>query len=124
VVTVDNFTGTDAELANDDREERQPSAAVHARVITFHVDSERVEEMKDSMNKALMRFQRHPDFRGLVCLERGEDRHEVVAITLWAGSGLEETEHDAERTRKRIAATTDLGVSTKTYNVFGTTPEP
>ena len=123
-MTVDNLTGTDAELSSDDREEGQPSAAVHARVITFHVDSERVEEMKDSMNKALMRFQRHPDFRGLVCLERGEDRHEVVAITLWAGSGLEDTENDAERTRKRIAATTDLGVSTKTYNVFGTAPEP
>ena len=95
-----------------------PPGTVHARVMTFHVDSDRVHDMEAAMDSALARFERHPEFLGLVCLERGEDRHEIVAITLWGGRGLEDTERDAERTRKGIAATTDLGVTTKTYNVF------
>lgn len=101
-----------------------PSGAVHARVMTFHVDTNRVQDMESAMDSALARFQRHPKFLGLVCLERGEDRHEIVAITLWGGTGLEDTERDAERTRKGIAATTDLGVTTKTYNVFRLATKP
>jgi len=117
VVTIGQSIGADASLSAQDRD--LPSTAeIQARVITFHVDPERLEDMKTAMDKALARFKRYPEFRGLLCLERGENRHEIVAITLWADSGLKHTERDAERTRKTIAATTDLGVSTKSYNVF------
>jgi hypothetical protein len=117
VVTIGQSIGADASLSAQERD--LPSTAeIQARVITFHVDPERLEDMKTAMDKALDRFKRYPEFRGLLCLERGENRHEIVAITLWADSGLKHTERDAERTRKTIAATTDLGVSTKSYNVF------
>lgn len=45
-------------------------------------------------------------------------RNEVIVITLWDGDGLEATEAVSEAGRKRIAATTDLGVCSKHYDVL------
>ncbi len=43
-------------------------------------------------------------------------------MTLWDGQGLDDTQHDSEIARQRIAATTDLGVSSKRYDVIRLVP--
>lgn len=63
-------------------------------------------------------FANQSDFRGLVCLEQAGSRNEVMVMTFWDGTGLDDTQADSEVARQRIAATTDLGVSSKSYDVL------
>jgi|ERR1700722_6268613 len=91
---------------------------VRARVHTFHVDADAVHGVASAVDLAMASLTDHPDFRGLLFLERDGMRHEILAITLWADDGLEETEPEAERSRRQIARTTDLGVSTKHFDVL------
>jgi hypothetical protein len=94
-----------------------------ARIHTFHVDSYQISEITRGVDNALGRFWGHRDFRGLLILERGDSRHEMVAITLWADNGIEDTEMEAEASRQQIASTADVGVSTKSYNVVRFAPK-
>ena len=41
-----------------------------------------------------------------------------MVIAFWEGHGMEDTEAESEVARQRIAATTDLGVSNKCYDVL------
>jgi hypothetical protein len=41
-----------------------------------------------------------------------------MVVTFWEGTGLEDTQAASEVARQRIAATTDLGVSSKCYDVL------
>jgi hypothetical protein len=91
---------------------------VRARVHAFHVDSAMVDGVAQAVDDAMAGLTEHPDFRGLLFLEREGTRYEIVAITLWADGGLEKTEPEAERSRRQIARATDLGVSTKHYDVL------
>ncbi len=61
---------------------------------------------------------------GLVCLEHDGPRHEIVVLTLWEGDGLQATQDVSERGRRQIADTTDLGVSSKCYDVLRLVPGP
>ena len=51
-------------------------------------------------------------------------RHQIVVITLWDGEGLEDTEAESEIARQRVAATTDLAVSSVCYEVLRLVPGP
>lgn len=78
--------------------------------------------MTEALDGVGDKFASHPDFRGLLCLQHDSIRNEIMVITLWDGDGLEETQDVSEIGRKRIAATTDLGVSSKAYNVLRLVP--
>jgi len=66
---------------------------------------------------------KHPDFRGLVCLEHDDNvRNEVIVITLWDGQGLDDTAAEAEASRRQIADAIDLGVSSRCYEVLRLVP--
>ena len=89
-----------------------------ARVLTFHIDADELPGLTEALDSVGETFAKSPDFVGLVCLEHDSVRNEIVIITLWDGQGLEDSERDAELARHRIAATTDLGVSSKCYEVL------
>jgi hypothetical protein len=89
-----------------------------ARVLSFHVDSDELDDVTEALDGVTEQFSRNPDFRGLLCLEHGGLRHEIVILTLWDGDGLEATRAESEVARARIAATTDLGVSSKCFEVL------
>lgn len=61
---------------------RQPET-VHARVYTFHVILEQIDNVTPALGDALGDVSQHPDFRGLLYLERGEARHEALGVTIW-----------------------------------------
>ena len=89
-----------------------------ARVLTFHVDANELPGLTEALDSVGETFARNSDFVGLLCLEHDSVRNEIMVITLWDGQGLEDSERDAEVGRHRIAATTDLGVSSKRYDVL------
>jgi hypothetical protein len=91
---------------------------VHARVYTFHVTSEQLDNVGVALDDAVADLARHADFRGLLYLERGEPRHEVLGLTLWAGDGIDDTEPNAERSRQKIADTADTGVYSRNFRVL------
>jgi len=92
-----------------------------ARVLTFHVDGDELPGLVDALDGVAEMFAHHSDFRGLVCLEHDSTRNEIMVITLWDGRGIQDTQHDSELARRRIA-TTDLGVSSKCYHVLRMVP--
>jgi hypothetical protein len=89
-----------------------------ARVLTFHVDDDELFGLTEAIDAVTEEFASLPDFRGLLCLERDGARDEVIVVTLWDGDGLDATEAVSEAGRRRIAATTDLGVCSKRYEVL------
>jgi hypothetical protein len=89
-----------------------------ARVLTFHVDADELPGLTDALDGVSETFAQNSDFVGLICLEHDSVRNEIMVITLWDGQGLDDSERDAEIARQRIAATTDLGVSNKCYDVL------
>jgi hypothetical protein len=91
---------------------------VHARVFTFHVTSGQLDNVSLALNDSMADLAQHADFRGLLYLERGEPRHEVLGLTLWAGDGVDDTESNAERSRQTIADTADTGVYSRNYRVL------
>jgi len=93
-----------------------------ARVLTFHVDGDELPALVDALDGVAEMFAHNSDFRGLVCLEHDSTRNEIMVITLWDGRGIQDTQHDSELARRRIAATTDLGVSSKCYHVLRMVP--
>ena len=96
---------------------RRPET-VHARVYTFHVTSEQLDNVSLALDDAVADLGRHSDFRGSLYLERGGPRHEVMGLTLWAGEGIDDTESNAERSRQKIADTADTGVCSRNYRVL------
>lgn len=90
----------------------------HARVLTFHIDADELPGLTQALDGVAEMFAHHTDFRGLVCLEHDGSRSEILVITFWDGTGLEDTQVDSESARQRIAATTDLGVSSRSYDVL------
>lgn len=108
---------------------RQPTAEVggdvtQARVLTFHVDSDGMAGLSEALDGVAEMYSRNSDFRGLVCLNHDGPRHEVMVMTLWDGDGLESTQSDSEQGRRRIAAMSDLGVSSRCYDVLRLIPGP
>jgi hypothetical protein len=93
-----------------------------ARVLSFHIDDDEFRGLTAALDGVAEMFADHPDFRGLLCLEHDGARNEIIVMTLWDGQGLEDTQHDSEIARKKIAATTDLGVSSKCYDVLRMVP--
>jgi hypothetical protein len=72
----------------------------------------------EAVDLELARLRDHPNFRGLLFLERGDERREITAITLWEDTDPEETSRLAEQARRHVAAVADCGVSTKLYSVL------
>jgi hypothetical protein len=95
-----------------------------ARVLTFHVDGDELSGVAEALDSITERFAHHPGFRGLLCLEHDSARSEIVIITLWDGGGLEDTQEVSDLGREQIAATTDLGVSSRCYDVLRLVPGP
>jgi len=95
-----------------------------ARVLTFHVDRDELSGLAEALDSVTEQFARYPGFRGLVCLQHDSARSEIMIVTLWDGGGLEETQEVSDLGRERIAATTDLGVSSKCYDVLRLVPGP
>ena len=93
-------------------------------MLTFHVDNDGIAGLSDALDGVAEIFSRNPEFRGLVCLDYDGPRHEIMVMTLWDGDGLENTQGDSEQGRQRIAATTDLGVSSRSYDVLRLIPGP
>jgi hypothetical protein len=93
-----------------------------ARVLTFHIDGDERPGLSDALDGVTELFAGQSDFRGLVCLEHDSTRNEIMVITLWDGEGMRETQEGSELARRRIAATTDLGVSSKCYHVLRIVP--
>jgi hypothetical protein len=89
-----------------------------ARVLSFHIDEADLPGLTKALDGVSEMFAHHEDFRGLVCLEHEGPRNEIVVMTFWDGTGLDDTQADSEVARQRIAATTDLGVSSKSYVVL------
>ncbi|MGD0379551.1 MAG: hypothetical protein ABSC30_06155 [Acidimicrobiales bacterium] len=89
-----------------------------ARVHNFHVTAPQVGHVAQAVDLELARLRGHPNFRGLLFLERGDERREITAITLWEDSEHEETARLAEQARRHVAAVADFGVSTKLYSVL------
>ena len=90
-----------------------------ARAFAFHADSRQLPGITKSLDRVAERVAKHPDFRGLVCLEHDDDvRNEVIVITLWDGQGLDDTAAEAEASRRQIADAIDLGVSSRCYEVL------
>ncbi len=93
-----------------------------ARILTFHVNTDELAEVTKALDDVAGHFAENPDFRGLVCLEHASTRHEVIVLTLWDGEGLESSHVVSEAARERIAATTDLGVTSRSYEVLRLIP--
>ena len=93
-----------------------------ARVLSFHIDADELPGLTAALDGVARMFADHPDFRGLVCLEHRGPRNEILVMTLWDGHGLDDTQQDSEIARQRIAATTDLGVSSRCYDVLRLVP--
>ena len=52
-----------------------------ARVFTFHADSRQLPGIIKALDGVAERVAKHPDFRGLVCLEHDNVRNEVIVVT-------------------------------------------
>jgi hypothetical protein len=91
---------------------------VHARVYTFHVTREHIDDVSAVLDDTMAALSQHPDFRGLLYVERGEDRRDVLGVTLWADDGTESTEANDERSRQKIADKVDSGVCSREYRVL------
>jgi hypothetical protein len=89
-----------------------------ARVLSFHVNSGRVLELTEALDRALLRFNEHPDFRGLLCLNHDVGHNQIMVITMWDGEGLEETQAESDYGQDQIAATSDLGVNSTNFDVL------
>lgn len=89
-----------------------------ARVHNFHVTALQVSDVAEAVDLELARLGDHPNFRGLLFLERGDERREITAITLWEDTDREETARMAEESRRHVAAVADCGVSTKLYRIL------
>jgi hypothetical protein len=89
-----------------------------ARVLTFHVDDDELPELTKAVDAVADEYSMIEEFRGLLCLKREGIRNEMIVVTLWDGDGLEATNAQSETNRRRIAATTDLGVCTRRYEVL------
>ena len=94
----------------------------NARVLTFHIDPETRPELDAALAEATRHLAECPGFGGLLCLAHDGTRQQIVVITLWDGEGMAATAAEHERTRQHIAATTDLGVTSRTDSVVMLVP--
>jgi len=101
---------------------------VRSRVLTFHIEPDHIDEVAQALDAAEERFAKNANFRGLICLDHPDHRHEIVVITMWDGTGLEDMEAEDEVARQEIADTCDLGVRSQEYRVLrqfaGVVPTP
>jgi hypothetical protein len=89
-----------------------------ARVLTFHVDDDELPELTKAVDSVAIEYSLVEGFRGLLCLKRAGLRNEMIVIPLWDAGEVEATDVQSEASRRRIAATTDLGVCTRRYEVL------
>jgi len=93
-----------------------------ARILTFHIDPHEHDELTAELAVAAERLARCPGFGGLICLEHNGTRQQITVITLWDEAGMAATAGEHELARQRIAATTDLGVTSRTDSVVSFVP--
>jgi CheY-like chemotaxis protein len=91
---------------------------LRSRVLTFHVEPSHVYEVVDALDDVRERFEKNPDFRGLVCLEGQGGRHQIMVLTLWEGDGIDDMREEDEQARQQIASTCDLGVRSEEFDVL------
>jgi len=91
---------------------------LRARVLTFHTESQQIGDVVQALDSVGARVTSNPDFRGLICLEHTNNRHELVVITMWDGNGPEEPSSDDDDARQQIAEICDLGVRSQEYVVL------
>ena len=91
---------------------------LRARGLTFHTESEQIGDVVEALDSVGERVAGNPDFRGLICLEHANNRHELVVITMWDGDDPEETESDDDGARRQIAEICDLGVRSQEYVIL------
>ena len=92
--------------------------ATNARVLTFHVDANRMTDVVEAMDDAIARSASSPGFVGMLGLVDDSDRPQVLMISLWDAQGLTASASDSEETRRHIAETADTGVTTRTLSVL------
>jgi len=93
-----------------------------ARVLSFHIDSHELVGLSEALDGVAAMFADQSDFGGLLCLTHDGVRKEIMVITLWDGEGLKATQEGSDEARRRIASTTDLGVSSRAYEVLRLVP--
>lgn len=91
-------------------------------VLSCHVNSRELPDLTEILDGVTKQFAGRSDFRGLVYLEDNHARHQIVIITLWDGNELEDTQAEVELARERIAATTEMAVSSRGYSVVRLVP--
>lgn len=99
--------------------------SIRARVLTFYVEEDQIPNLLQELDEVVVpRFAENKDFRGLICLEEANGRSQVLAISLWDGRGMEETEAESERIRRQlIEASGTHGIATRHYSVLRAVPE-
>jgi len=88
---------------------------MQAVVQTFHVDRRHMDELVAALDEAAERFSL--GFGGLICLERDGLRQEVTVIVMWEDVAMEAFAREVAEAHRHIAATTDLGVLSRTHQV-------
>ena len=94
------------------------ATATSARVLTFHVDASRIADVGEAMDDAIEHFASYPGFAGMLGLVDESPRPQVVMISLWDARGLQATAGEGEEARRRIAETTDTGVTSRKLSVL------
>ena len=86
-------------------------------MLSFHLDSRQLPGLSKALDTVSVRFAKHPDFRGLLCLEHDSVLHQIIVITMWDADGFDNTQAEFDLAQQEIAATIDLGVSSMGYDV-------
>jgi hypothetical protein len=92
--------------------------ATSARVLTFHVDGDRMSDVVKAMDDTIERSADHPGFVAMLGLVDDSQRPQVLMISLWDDQGLKATASDAEEGRSQVAETADTGVTSRTLSVL------
>lgn len=94
------------------------ATASSARVLTFHVEANRIPDVRQAMDDAMGDFASYPGFAGMLGLVDESPRPQVMMINLWDAEGLKATAGKGEEARRRIAETTDTGVTSRVLSVL------
>ena len=90
----------------------------NARVLTFHVDAERMTDVVEAMDVSIERSARSPGFVGMLGLVDDSQRPQVLMISLWDAQDPHADARDAEEERRRVADAVDTGVTSRTLSVL------
>ena len=98
---------------------------MQALVQTFHIDHGALAALSVRVDEAVGRFSQNPSFGGLLCLEKeGGSRTQVTVVVVWRADALDEFAPEVDEAHRLIAATTDLGVTSRFHRVVRFEPGP